>query len=89
MCYYLPLEKGVVLHWSNLNLLHSEMLCGKFGWNSLSGSGEEVENVKRQTDGWTDRQTDKQQVIKNTEWQFPVNLLWYLTHSNVNSYSQS
>ena len=27
--------------WRNLNPLHSKMLCAKFGWNLLSGSGEE------------------------------------------------
>ena len=27
--------------WTNLNLLHPRMLCAKFGWNWLSGSGEE------------------------------------------------
>ena len=37
------------------------MLCAKFGWNWLSGSGEEDENVKSlQTDGRTDRLTDRQ-----------------------------
>ena len=30
----------------NLNPLHSRMLCAKFGWNWLSGSKEEDENVK-------------------------------------------
>ena len=28
---YLPLEKGVVLHLSNLNPLNPRMLCAKFG----------------------------------------------------------
>ena len=27
--------------WINLNPLHPRMLCAKFGWNWLSGSGEE------------------------------------------------
>ena len=27
--------------WRNLNSFHSRMLCAKFGWNWLSGSGEE------------------------------------------------
>ena len=27
--------------WRNLNPLHPRMLCDKFGWNWLSGSGEE------------------------------------------------
>ena len=27
--------------WRNLNPLHPRMLCAKFGWNWLSGSGEE------------------------------------------------
>ena len=34
---YLPLEKGG----ANLNPLHPRMHCDKFGWNWLSGSGEE------------------------------------------------
>ena len=39
---YLPLEKGRALHLKkNLNPLHPRMLCAKFGWNWLSGSGEE------------------------------------------------
>ena len=28
--------------WTNLNLLHSRMHCAKFGWNWLSGPGEEA-----------------------------------------------
>ena len=36
-CYYLPLEKGMVLHLKNLNPLHPRMLCAKFGWNWPSG----------------------------------------------------
>ena len=32
--YYLPLEKGVVLHFeNNLNPLHARMLCAKLGLN--------------------------------------------------------
>ena len=31
--------------WTNLNPLYPRMLCAKFGWNWLSGSGEEDENV--------------------------------------------
>ena len=27
--------------WTNLNFLHTRMLCAKFGWNWLSGSGED------------------------------------------------
>ena len=43
------------------------MLCAKFGWNWVSGSGEEVENVKSlQTDRRTDRQTkDRHQTTGN------------------------
>ena len=36
--YYLPLEKEGALH---LNPIHPRMFCAKFGWNWLSGSGEE------------------------------------------------
>ena len=28
--------------WRNLNPLHPRMLCAKFGWNWLKGSGEEI-----------------------------------------------
>ena len=46
---------------SNLNPLPPMMLCVKFGWNWLSGSGEEDENVKSlQTDGKKDREMDRQ-----------------------------
>ena len=31
----------MVLLWTKLNLIHPRMLCAKFGWNWLSGSGEE------------------------------------------------
>ena len=41
MCYYLPLRKVGPFIWTNLNLLHPEMLCAKFGWNWPSGSGVE------------------------------------------------
>ena len=44
--------------WTNLNPLHSRMLCAKFGWNWTSGFWEEVENRKSlQTNGQRDRQT--------------------------------
>ena len=57
--YDLPLEKGVALPWTNLNLHHPRLLCAKFGWNWPSGSGEEDENVKSlQTDGQTEGRTD-------------------------------
>ena len=36
----------ISLHLKNLNSLHSRVICAKFGWNWLSGSGEEDENVK-------------------------------------------
>ena len=36
-----PWRRGGSFIWTNLNLLHSRMLCAKFGWNWLSGSGEE------------------------------------------------
>ena len=43
--YYLLLEKGVALHKTNLNPLHTMMLCIKFGWNLPSGSREDFVNV--------------------------------------------
>ena len=53
-CYYLPLGKGIVLCWTNLNPLHPRMLCTKFDLNWHSGSGEEEENVKSLTTMTTD-----------------------------------
>ena len=38
---YLPLEKGGAIHLANLNSLYPRMVCAKFVWNWLSGSGEE------------------------------------------------
>ena len=38
---YLPLEKGWAIYLDNLISPHPLMLCAKFGWNWLSGSGEE------------------------------------------------
>ena len=32
--------------WRNFNLIHPRMICTKFSWNLLSGSGEEEENVQ-------------------------------------------
>ena len=43
---YLPLEKGVALHLSNLNPRHPRMLCAKFSWNWPSGSGEVNDNIE-------------------------------------------
>ena len=40
-CNYLPWEKGGALHLNKLESLHPRILCAKFGWNWLSGSGEE------------------------------------------------
>ena len=41
-----PWKKAGRFFWTNLNSLHSMMLCAKFGWNWPSCSGEEDENVK-------------------------------------------
>ena len=38
---YLPLERAGPFVWTILNPLHPKMLCTMFGWNWLSGSGEE------------------------------------------------
>ena len=40
----LPLEKGGPFIWTNLNTLYPRMHCAKFGWNWLSGSGEDFFN---------------------------------------------
>jgi hypothetical protein len=47
-----PWKWPMVIIWTNLNPLPPRMICTKFGWNWLSGSGEEVENVNvyRRTD---------------------------------------
>ena len=37
-----PWKREGLFIWTNLNPLHPRMLCAKFGWNWLSGSGEEV-----------------------------------------------
>ena len=36
-----PWERAWPFIWTNLNPLHPRMLCAKFGWNWLSGSGED------------------------------------------------
>jgi hypothetical protein len=41
-----PWNKGLPFIYTNLNLLYLRMICANFGYNWLSGSGEEVENVK-------------------------------------------
>ena len=47
-----PWKRARPFIWTNMNPLHPRMLCAKFGWNWLSGSGEEYENVKSlQMDG--------------------------------------
>ena len=36
-----PWKRAGPFIWTNLNPLHQRMLCAKFGWNWLNGSGEE------------------------------------------------
>ena len=36
-----PWKRAGPFIWTNLNPLHPRMLCAKFSWNWLSGSGEE------------------------------------------------
>ena len=36
-----PWKRAGSFIWTNLNPLHPRMLCAKFGWKWLSGSGEE------------------------------------------------
>ena len=57
--------------WKNLNPLYSRMLCAKFGWNWLSGSGEENKNLKSlETDGHSDRQTTDNRWSEKLTWAF-------------------
>ena len=41
-----PWKRAWPFIWTKLNPHHPRMLCAKFGWNWLSGSREEDENVK-------------------------------------------
>ena len=72
-CYFViisPWKRARPFIWTYLNPLHPRMLCAKFGWNWLSSSGEEDENVKSlQTDGQTD---DVQQVIRKVHLSFQL-----------------
>ena len=61
---YLPLEKDVALHLNKLDPLHQRMLCVKFSWNWLSGSGEEDENVKSYNDN---NNHDRQILIRKAD----------------------
>ena len=36
-----PWKRAWPFIWTNLNPLHSRMLCAEFGWNWFNGSGEE------------------------------------------------
>ena len=43
-CYFIiisPWKRVGPFIWTNLNPIHPRILCAKFGWNWLSGSGEE------------------------------------------------
>ena len=69
-----PWKKTGPLIWTNLNPPHPKMLCATFSGNWLSGSGEEVENVKSlQTDGQTDRLADDgRQLIRKAHLSFQL-----------------
>ena len=57
-CYFAiiyPWKRAWPFNWINKNSLHSSMLCAKFGWNWLSGSGEEGEKLN-----FIDRQMDNE-----------------------------
>ena len=68
ICYHLPWKRGWPFISTTLNDLHPRMLHGKFGWNWLSSSGKEDENVKSlQTDRWMEdiwRTTDKKSSLE-------------------------
>ena len=62
-CYFViisPWKKTWPFIWTSLNSHHLRMLCAKFGWNWLSSSWEEDENVDRRTDG--------RQAIRKVNW---------------------
>jgi hypothetical protein len=67
-----PWRGAIQFLWTNLNPLHSRMICAKSGYNWSSDSGEEVENVKvyRQTDGRTDRRTPDNGRSEKLTWAF-------------------
>ena len=70
---YLPLEKSGALHLNKLECpLPKDALCQVWlKWPG--GSGEEDENVKSlQTDGRTDRQTDRRKVIRKANLSFQL-----------------
>ena len=65
--YYLPLEKGMDLHWTNLNPHHPRILCAKFDWNWPRKSGEEDDFVKRLQTDW---RTTENRRSKKLTWAF-------------------
>ena len=76
---YLPLEKGMTLRASFEHPLNPRILCAKFGWNWENGSWED-ENVKLQTDRWTDRrQTTGDQKSSRAFSSGEVNTCWWIS----------
>ena len=69
---YLPFERGGAFISTNLYPLHPRMLCVKFGWNWLSGSGEEDENVK----SLRQRRRQRQQRRRTTHKFWSGKLTW-------------
>ena len=74
-----PWKRAGPFIWRNLNPLHPRMLCAKFGWNWLSGSGGEDKNVYRQTDGQTtdDRWSEK---LTSFQLRWAKKLSLYIEH---------
>ena len=63
---------------TNLNPLHPRMLCVKFGWNWLSASGEEDENVKSLRRGQWQRPQQQKQRQQTTDKIWSEKLTWAL-----------
>ena len=68
-----PWKRAWPFIWTKLNPLHPRMLCAKFGWNWLSGSGEEGENVKSL---WRQQRQRRQPQRRTTDKFWSEKLPW-------------
>ena len=65
-----PWKRAGPFTFTNLNPLHPRMLCAKFGWYWLCGSGEEDENVKSLRRRQLQRQTTDKFWSEKLTWAF-------------------